>query len=423
MHLTNKQPPGIDTKQDFFLKRMDTVGKAVALTSITTAMSFLTFLVNDIIPILRFGIITSIGVVFTLFIAMLVYAISIDKGFFHSEPIHIFKRFTNGLLALFIRGQQSTYFHLTMTVLIVVGIYGVSNVQIDNYLTDEINKKSEVYKQTAFFDSYFGGIKPITIFLNKDNITDIEVLPQVENSLKKLGFVVDFTNTNANTVMLDKLGFSSNEFDGKYFYICRTGDEGSLATLNKLNLLEEEFESVDLVFNYSGAGYLFDMLGNDLTKQLIYGLLIAIFSIGLVFFVLNSFDWNYFIIAIVPNITPIVVCIGLLFLNGFYFSLSNAFIFTIVFGLIIDYSIHLISAYSNHRKRQLSKDESLHLIVKNTGNAIIKTTLVVMICLFPLSFSEFKSVSQLSVITIISAFVAVFFDLVYLPLIIKRLTK
>lgn len=423
MHLTNKQVLEAETKQEFFLKRMDTVGKAVALTSLTTAMSFLTFLVNDIVPILRFGIITSLGVVFTLFIAMLVYAVSIDKGFFHSEPIGIFKRFTHWVLGTLIRGQKSKYFHLTMSLLIAIGVYGISNVQIDNYLTDEINKKSEVYRQTAFFDTYFGGIKPITIFLDKDNLSTIELLPQVENSLENLGFVVDFTNTNANSVMLDKLGFSSNEFDGKYFYICRTGDEGSLATLKKLNLLESQFESVGLEFNYSGAGYLFDMLGNNLTKQLIYGLLIAIFSIGLVFFLLNRFDWNYFVIAIIPNITPIVVCIGLLYMNDFYFSLSNAFIFTIVFGLIIDDSIHLISAYTNHRKRQVPKSESLQLIVKNTGNAIIKTTLVVIICLFPLSFSEFKSVSQLSVITIISAFVAVFFDLVYLPLIIKRLTK
>ena len=105
-----------------------------------------------------------------------------------------------------------------------------------------------------------------------------------------------------------------------------------------------------LEFNYSGAGYLFDILGNDLTRQLIFGLLIAIFSIGLVFFLLNKFDFNYFIIAVVPNLTPIVICVGLLYLNGFYFSLSNAFIFTVVFGLIIDDSIHLISAYANARK-------------------------------------------------------------------------
>ena len=423
MHLTNKQSKITVSKELFFLSRIDTVGKAVALTSITTAMSFLTFLVNDIMPILRFGLITSIGVVFTLFIALLVYAISIDKNFNKSKPLLSFQRFTDTVIYKLKNGQKSKSFHLVMGALIFIGIYGVANVKIDNYLTDEINKKSEMYKQTAFFDNHFGGIKPITIFLDKENIGDLSILSQVEKSIEKLGFVVDFSNTNTSAMMLDQLGFADQELVGKYFYICRTGDEGSLATLKKLNALETEYLSNDLTFNYSGAGYLFDLLGNDLTKQLILGLLIAIFSIGLVFFLLNKFDFNYFIIAIVPNLTPIVVCIGLLFCGGFYFSLSNAFIFTIVFGLIIDDSIHLISAYTNARKRKVSQIEALDLVVSRTGDAIIKTTLIVIICLFPLSFSEFKSVSQLSVITIISAFVAVFFDLVYLPLIIKRLTK
>lgn len=423
MHLTNKQSKITVSKELFFLSRIDTVGKAVALTSITTAMSFLTFLVNDIMPILRFGLITSIGVVFTLFIALLVYAISIDKNFNKSKPLLSFQRFTDTVIYKLKNGQKSKSFHLVMGALIFIGIYGVANVKIDNYLTDEINKKSEMYKQTAFFDNHFGGIKPITIFLDKENIGDLSILSQLEKSIEKLGFVVDFSNTNTSAMMLEQLGFADQELVGKYFYICRTGDEGSLATLKKLNALETEYLSNDLTFNYSGAGYLFDLLGNDLTKQLILGLLIAIFSIGLVFFLLNKFDFNYFIIAIVPNLTPIVVCIGLLFCGGFYFSLSNAFIFTIVFGLIIDDSIHLISAYTNARKRKVSQIEALDLVVSRTGDAIIKTTLIVIICLFPLSFSEFKSVSQLSVITIISAFVAVFFDLVYLPLIIKRLTK
>ena len=423
MHLTNKQSKITVSKELFFLSRIDTVGKAVALTSITTAMSFLTFLVNDIMPILRFGLITSIGVVFTLFIALLVYAISIDKNFNESKPLLSFQRFTDTVIYKLKNGQKSKSFHLVMGAFIFIGIYGVANVKIDNYLTDEINKKSEMYKQTAFFDNHFGGIKPITIFLDKENIGDLSILSQVEKSIEKLGFVVDFSNTNTSAMMLEQLGFADQELVGKYFYICRTGDEGSLATLKKLNALETEYLSNDLTFNYSGAGYLFDLLGNDLTKQLILGLLIAIFSIGLVFFLLNKFDFNYFIIAIVPNLTPIVVCIGLLFCGGFYFSLSNAFIFTIVFGLIIDDSIHLISAYTNARKRKVSQIEALDLVVSRTGDAIIKTTLIVIICLFPLSFSEFKSVSQLSVITIISAFVAVFFDLVYLPLIIKRLTK
>jgi predicted RND superfamily exporter protein len=423
MHLTNKQEKKGHSVDVFFKKRMNTVGKAVALTSITTAMSFLTFLVNDIVPILRFGIITSIGVVTTLFVAMLVYAISVDKNFNQSKPIPFFEINTNRFIAFLKNGQTSKVFHLFMFLFIALGVYGVSNVKIDNYLTDEINKKSEVYQQTAFFDTHFGGIKPITVFLDKGEVEDESVLQDIEDELKALGFVVDFTNTNFNSLMLDKMGFAMDDYKDQYFFICRTGDEGSLATLAKLEKLENRFDPMALEFNYSGAGYLFDLLGNDLTKQLIYGLLLAIFSIGLLFFLFNNFDFNYFIIAILPNIAPILVCVGVLYSFGFYFSLSNAFIFTIVFGLIIDDSIHVISAYTNHRKRNLSKVDALTLVVNNTGSAVIKTTLVVMICLLPLMFSEFKSVSQLSVITIISAIVAVFFDLVYLPLIIKRLTK
>ena len=78
---------------------MDTSGKAVTLTSITTAMSFLTFLVNDIVPILRFGLITSVGVVFTLFIAMLVYAISIDKNFNESNTVKVIQQLTDTLIS------------------------------------------------------------------------------------------------------------------------------------------------------------------------------------------------------------------------------------------------------------------------------------------------------------------------------------
>ena len=423
MHLTNKQSNITSSKDVFFLARMDTVGKAVTLTSITTAMSFLTFLVNDIVPILRFGLITSVGVVFTLFIAMLVYAISIDKNFNESNTVKVIQQLTDTLISFLKNGQRSMSFHFFMFILISFGLYGAANVQIDNYLTDEINKKSKMYQQTVFFDSHFGGIKPITIFIDKENVSDFEDLLKVEKSIKKLGFVVDFSNTSTTNMILEQLGFADKDLVNNYFYICRSGDEGSLATLEKLKSLENEYTSYGLEFNYSGAGYLFDILGNDLTRQLIFGLLVAIFSIGLVFFLLNKFDFNYFIIAVVPNLTPILICVGLLYLNGFYFSLSNAFIFTIVFGLIIDDSIHLISAYTNSRKRQISKSKSLNIVVSKTGDAILKTTLIVIICLLPLSFSEFKSVSQLSVITILSACIAVFFDLVYLPLIIKRLTK
>jgi predicted RND superfamily exporter protein len=74
-------------------------------------------------------------------------------------------------------------------------------------------------------------------------------------------------------------------------------------------------------------------------------------------------------------------------------------------------------------KRNVPVNEALDSVVNLTGVAVIKTTFIVLICLLPLAFSEFKSVSQLSVITITSAVIAVFFDLIYLPLILKKLAK
>jgi len=421
MHLTNKQKNKEVNKWSFFNLRMNMVGKAVILTSLTTAMSFLTFLVNDILPIVRFGIITSIGVVFTLFIALVVYAISIDQDMHETTPIPLLKKLTDGILSWFDRLKNQIGFHLVTLVFIVFGVFAVFNVNIDNYLTDEINKKSDMYKQTAYFDQFFGGIKPITVMIEKSESVTSDDLSQVKDLLLNQGFVVDFTNTTFDGMAAKSMTNMLNQSDDQHFYVCRSGDEGSLATLEKMNLLEASFPQME--FSYSGAGYLFDLLGNDLTKRLIYGLFIAILSIGVVFFVMNKFDINYFIIALIPNLVPIVLCLGVLYQFGFYFSLSNAFIFTIVFGLIVDDSIHVISSYTNHRKRGVEKNEALHLTVNNTGSAIIKTTFVVLICLLPLAFSEFKSVSQLSVITIVSATIAIFFDLIYLPMIIKRLTK
>ena len=421
MHLTNKQKPTKDNKFSFFDLRMNMVGKAVILTSLTTSMSFLTFLVNDILPIVRFGIITSIGVVFTLFIALVVYAICIDQKIYKTNPIPVLKKITDGILAWFSRLKNKLSFHIVTLVFVVFGVFAVFNVNINNYLTDEINKKSEMYKQTAYFDQFFGGIKPITVMIEKSESIISDDLSKVKEFLLNKGFVVDFTNTSFEVMTSKSMTNMLNQSDDKHFYVCRSADEGSLATLEKMKSLEAAFPQMK--FSYSGAGYLFDILGNDLTKRLIYGLFIAIFSIGLVFFLMNKFDFNYFIIALVPNLVPIVLCLGVLYQFGFYFSLSNAFIFTIVFGLIVDDSIHVISSYTNHRKRGMEKEKALHLTVNDTGSAILKTTFIVLICLLPLAFSEFKSVSQLSTITIISAIIAIFFDLIYLPMIIRRLTN
>ena len=175
--------------------------------------------------------------------------------------------------------------------------------------------------------------------------------------------------------------------------------------------------------NIGGIGYLFDKVSNDLTYEVLIGLVLAIILIGFIFVFLNNFNFRYFWVSLIPNFIPLISCLGIMSIFGFYLSLSNAFIFAIVFGLIVDDSIHIISAYSLNRKANKSISNSIIYCEKNTFNAIIKTTTIIIISLIPLLFSEFKSISQLAYTTILSAIIALVFDLLYLPFLLKRYIK
>ena len=414
MHYTSNQIYN-KNKIEFFKSRVDKIGKAILLTSLTTSLSFLTFLFNDIIPIARFGIITSFGILFTLIVVTIIYAIAIDYEFNQVKQHKIFKRFIDHIIN-FSLSEKKYKFHLCMFLLFILGIHSVTQIKIDNYLTDEVNKNSEMYKEVSFFDRYFGGIKPIHFYLN--NLTlDNDVLLEFEEDLKKNNIKIDVSNIQvSNNILSTRLPIYS-QLDSQYLLMCRMKDIGALATNDIIDELREKYDS-KLIIKPGGVGYVFDSISFNLTKKLIIGLIIAVSSIGFIFFFLTKFNFKFFIISIVPNLIPIILTLGIIQFFNFYFSLSNAFIFTIVFGLIVDDSIHIISAYI--RRLLNNEDEIIINVVRTTGKAVLKTTLVIIFCLLPLVFSEFKSVSQLGSITIICAIVAVLFDLIYLPLMIKH---
>tara|TARA_B100000575_G_scaffold223424_1_gene183850 strand:+ start:100 stop:330 length:231 start_codon:yes stop_codon:yes gene_type:complete len=74
-------------------------------------------------------------------------------------------------------------------------------------------------------------------------------------------------------------------------------------------------------------------------------------------------------------------------------------------------------------KNGLDSKKAIDKSLKITGRAVIKTTLIIIVTLIPLLFSEFSSIGQLGMLTIISAIIAVVFDLIYLPRMIRGLIR
>ena len=421
MHLINDNQQFISDKKEFFKQKIKNIGIPVGLTSLTTAIGFLSFCFSDVLPITRFGFITTLGIIVSLFIILVSYSICVDLNFHLIKGNQFFNKMINNFISFIVNYKNKFSYYLLLISLFALSIYGMSNSRIDNYLTDEVNTNSRLYKEMSFFNDNFGGIKPVTFKIPIEKNINIKSLLNFEKFLQSNDFSLDFSLTSlvenpefVNKSMLKKITKDNYKIQTRMNDL---GSKYSFAVFEKIKLKAKEL-ALDL--KVGGAGYLFDQVSNQLTREILYGLLIAILTIGVLFVLINGFNLNYFFVALIPNVFPILVAIGILCLTNFYFSLSNAFIFAIVFGLIVDDSIHILSSYRFNISRGMDKELAISNSMNITARAVIKTTIVVIVSLLPLLLSEFKSVSQLSIITIVSAVIAIVFDLLYLPKLIKK---
>ena len=412
MHLVNSKHENND-KKERFLNRLKEVGKPVLITSFTTMISFFSFVLIDITPLSHFGIITGLGIMIALFFSVLSYAFIVNHNYDKIRPALSAKRLIHNFIEL-LQNQKMVVFPV-LVIAFVFSCIKINDVKIDNYLLDELNPSSEFYQTSKYIDDNFGGIKPISISVDPKSKNFNKNL--FKKLLNKNGINVDFSNdTKQNKVIYKYLFQDSSEV---YKYDCRIGDNGSNQS-NKIYNNIQEFDKQSEI-KFSGIGHLFDKTSDGLTFNLLMGLFLAIITVGIFLCLAYGFNIKMFFVGIIPNIIPLILTLGLLlFVTPFYLCLSNAFIFTVAFGLIIDDSIHVINAFMHFKKMGYRKEEIIKRINTKTANTILKTTTIVIVCLVPLFISEFKSVSQIALLTSIASIFAIIFDLGVLPTILNK---
>ena len=403
MHLLNSDKL-YTNRFRYFKVQLRKIGVPVFITSLTTAIGFLSFTFSSVLPLFRFGIITTITIFISLFIIVILYSLIVDLKIISNIKN---AKFLDNLIH-YISKIRRVYLYVCIVSFLILSSLTIINFRVDNFITDEINPKSNLYKEIIFFDNHFGGIKPITFIINNNNVSPTK-LDSISEIIKSHDITIDFNSSDLPQ------SFSSDSEDDYFTVKARMKDIGSNKSQVIFDDIRSKADNMGLSLEISGVGFLFDKISNTMTEEVILGLILAVFIIGIVFVALNGFNWYYLPISLIPNILPLFTTIGILTIFGFYFSLSNAFILAIVFGLIVDDSIHIINGYSISRKRGLSIAESIDYCQSFTYKAVIKTSIVIIFTLFPLLFSEFKSISQLSVITMIAAVIALVFDIVYLP--------
>ena len=420
MHLVNDNGETKKSKLEYFKYQVNNIGKPVALTSITTAIGFLSFCFSNVLPISRLGMITTIGISISLFVILVTYSICIELNLHIIKGKNLQTNKIDNLISKFIKFQNSKKSIPLIFIMSFLCLFGINYFEINNHIYDEFNKSSDLYKEMQFFDKNFGGYKEVFFNIEINDNLKLDSIIKLENEIKSMGFTLDYSLFGS---FKDLKSINENYFqeieEKQISMKTRMPDIGSKESLILYNKIIQKANDLNIKIQLKGNGYLFDKLSDKITLEILFGLMIAILTICLLFLIISNFNFKYLLIILIPNTFPIFVCIGLMSLGNFYFSLSNAFIFAIIFGLIVDDSIHIITSYRFNILRGVNKKEAIDKSLRVTGKAVIKTTLIIIVTLIPLLFSEFNSISQLGLLTIVSAIIAIVFDLIYLPKLIR----
>ena len=133
-------------------------------------------------------------------------------------------------------------------------------------------------------------------------------------------------------------------------------------------------------------------------------------------------NFKMVIISLIPNVIPLIIAGGIMGYFNIPLKPSSALVFSIVFGISVDYSIHFLAKFKNELQTK-SLEESIINTINQTGRSMIFTSFILFFGFIIFAFSDFGGTIVLGVLTSIILFVAMITNLTLLPSIILHFYK
>jgi len=206
--------------------------------------------------------------------------------------------------------------------------------------------------------------------------------------------------------------------------IVRTGQSGSAAVRELEARIRQVLERADLP-----AGFGTDVIGNVIlinrsadgiagNQALQVGFAAAaIFS--LICGVFGSLRIG--LIAMVPNVVPVLVFFGVLGAGAAPLSLPTGLIGSIALGIAIDDTMHFIVAYRARRSQGLAPDDAARFCIHQVGRPIVMTSVMLVVGFLVIVASGFATLREFGYLTALTMAICLSTDLVLLPALLVRM--
>jgi len=424
--------------------------KPVMMTSVTTAVGFISLLTSEVYPIKYFGLFTAFGVIAAMFFSLILIPSGILAfGLPKRKRSHKNKQRNEDQLSYRFADTIVKYKYLTpilTAVIIVISLWGVSKVWINSSFLEKFEKDSDIVMTDKFINEHFGGTSMLNVIIeavDQDKFKQPEVLRAVsrlQEDVENLSMVGnsfslgDYLKRMNKVMHADDKAYNiipdSKELIAQYLLLYEmSGDpenlwkvidynfakanltfqiksDNSKVIKNVIAQIEShrpELEALDLKINFAGSGYkalvFTDLILEGQIKSLLMSLGIIIGLLSLMFKKISIG-----LIGSVPIILTSLISFGIMGLVNIPLSTTTALLSSIAVGIGIDYAVHFIERYKIYAQQTNDKQKTISLTMRHSGRAIIFNAFVVIAGFLVLLFSVFPPNRQLGALVSLNMF-------------------
>lgn len=455
------------TKKEATKDMLNGMWKPVVMTSVTTAVGFISLLTSQVYPIKYFGLFTAFGVLSAMVLslvlipaALMIFKLPKPRKIRHADDSNTKERFADK----FARGLFKSKFIVFMATIgiIVISIIGIQKVWINSSFLDKFEKDSDIVLTDNFINNNFGGTSILNLVLESNNKNsfknpeilklvdemqnDIELLEIVGNSFSLLDYIKRMNKVmNADDEAFNTIPNSQNLIAQYLLLYEISGDPENLwevtdydfrklnitfqiksdnskemnGVIERLEQYRKKFETNDIEMNYAGSGYkaliFTDLILDGQIKSLLMSLVIVVILLSIMFKRIGAG-----LIGSVPIIITSIISFGVMGLLNIPLSTTTALMSSIAIGIGIDYAVHFIDRY----KFNLQKTGDLVLSVSKTmhhsGRAILFNAVAVIVGFLVLLFSVFPPNRELGALVSLNMFTSFVGTLTIMVLLIKK---
>lgn len=434
----------------------------IFLTSITTAIGFLSLNASDAPPFRDLGNITAMGVMFAF-----VFAVTFLPAFAAVMPVRAKLRdekkatLMDGL-ANFVINQKKPLFY-TMAVLIVGLAVLTPKNELNDIFVNYFDRSVPFRVQTDEISEKLSGLYIVDFSIDskeEGGVSNPDFLSDVEKFERHLETLPEVQHVNAITETMRRLNRSmhadnqeyyrlpeSRELSAQYLLLYEmslpygldlnnqinfdksaTRVSATLDTISTQDMLRIERESMEwmktntpsIATLASGPTVMFSHISLRNIISMLSGTAIALVLISLILvFALRSLKFG--LISLIPNIAPALMAFGVWGVLVGEVGLAVSVVVAMTLGIVVDDTIHFLSKYLRaRRERGMNTEDAIRYAFNTVGVALTVTTIVLVAGFLVIAQSNFLVNSQMGLLTAITIAIALIVDFLFLPALLLK---